>query len=277
MKKVEKKEEDKKVMQYADFPVRIAAFAIDFLVLILISVVVAIIFVVLNWALKIGFDIETVSSFAGFLINAGYYIFTTYYYGATVGKKVFGIQVVSTKDAKMDIGSVIVREVAGKFLSTMFFGLGYIWIIFDKKNQGLHDKLASTAVVYKKEKIKRWKVYLTAASFLVFSVGLFFWVLSGVLDEDFQEELNQSQVVEMVNKTLNTALLCSSENNKVISPISKIGGGDVCSEEIGTTWPKLGAGYEYGNISNTLIIIEKDNSPIIECNIENSSCRLIED
>jgi len=35
----------------------------------------------------------------------------------------------------------------GYFVSVIPFGLGFIWIAFDSKKQGFHDKLAGTVVV----------------------------------------------------------------------------------------------------------------------------------
>ena len=35
----------------------------------------------------------------------------------------------------------------GYFLATLPLGLGLIWVAFDKKKQGWHDKLAHTVVV----------------------------------------------------------------------------------------------------------------------------------
>jgi len=42
--------------------------------------------------------------------------------------------------------SAFLREVIGKFLSLFFF-LGFLWVIWDKKKQGWHDKIAHTIVV----------------------------------------------------------------------------------------------------------------------------------
>jgi uncharacterized RDD family membrane protein YckC len=44
-------------------------------------------------------------------------------------------------------GRMLVREWIGKWISGIVFGLGYIWILLDKANQGWHDKLVSTFVV----------------------------------------------------------------------------------------------------------------------------------
>lgn len=271
-----KKAEGLDPTRFAGFWIRVAAFAIDFIALILISIVAAIVFIVVERALSINLDIEVASSFAGFLINAGYYIFMTYTYGATIGKKIFGLRVETVSGEKLDIGTVIVREVAGKFLASMLLGLGYLWVLFDKKKQGLHDKLGSTVVVKTDRDVANWKIYLTAVSFLVIVGGFFLWVLFGVFDEDFQDEIDKKQVLTIVGVTLNAAKLCVSEGNLIEKPSSKLGGGDLCSDPIGTEWPKLGAGYFYGKVDNQRFFIVKDGEDVIECLVDENSCAILE-
>lgn len=273
-----KKHEDMiKGEKCAGFWLRFAAFAVDFFVLILISIIAAIAFVMFTRIAKINCDVEVVSSFVGFLINAGYYIFMTYRYGATIGKKIFGIRVKVKNGKALDIGTVIVREIAGKFLSTMFAGLGYFWIVFDKQKQGLHDKISRTVVVIEKEgRGSKWKVGVISSIFAVFLITFSIWIISGVLDEDFEDEINRDQVVLLVSRTLVSGKLCVSEGNELKDPLNILGKGDICSEKIGTTWPILGAGYEYGEIGNSAVFIDKNGVAVVECRIESSKCELIE-
>lgn len=77
-----------------------------------------------------------------------YFIYLTYKYRATIGKKILGIKVVSTGGDTLSLGQIIKRETIGKLLSGLFFGIGFLMVIFTKDRQGLHDKLAKTYVVY---------------------------------------------------------------------------------------------------------------------------------
>ena len=43
----------------------------------------------------------------------------------------------------------------GYFLATIPFGLGLLWVAFDPRKQGWHDKLADTVVVFKPDKRAR--------------------------------------------------------------------------------------------------------------------------
>ncbi len=272
---MEKRENQKDV--FAGFIVRFAAFAVDFLVIVLISIVVGFFFAIITKIANINWNVETVSSFVGFLLNAGYYVFMTYNYGATIGKRVFGLKVKSVKDEKLDIGAVIVREIAGKFISIMLIGLGYLWIVFDRRKQGLHDKLAGTIVVIDTDsKIAEWKIKVIAGIFALLLVCFSVWIVFGVVDEEFQDEINRDQVVLSVNKVLVSGKLCVSEGNDIRKPVSLQGGGDVCTEKIGIEWPKLFEGYQYGKINNNDIFIQKNGIDIARCKIKEVFCELVE-
>ncbi|MHB1298930.1 MAG: RDD family protein [Gemmatimonadaceae bacterium] len=69
-------------------------------------------------------------------------------HGLTPGKKVMGLRVVDSQSGQIPgFGKMFIREIVGRFLSGLIFGLGYFWAIFDKNGQAWHDKLASTVVL----------------------------------------------------------------------------------------------------------------------------------
>jgi uncharacterized RDD family membrane protein YckC len=66
---------------------------------------------------------------------------------ATPGKMVIRARIVDARTgAPPKLRQHVVRYL-GYFLSTFFLLLGFIWVAFDKKKQGWHDKLAGTVVV----------------------------------------------------------------------------------------------------------------------------------
>ena len=66
---------------------------------------------------------------------------------ATPGKMVVSIKVVdATTGQTMSVGQSVGRYFA-YFLSAFPLGLGFIWVAFDSKKQGWHDKLANTVVL----------------------------------------------------------------------------------------------------------------------------------
>jgi uncharacterized RDD family membrane protein YckC len=65
----------------------------------------------------------------------------------TPGKMVVSAKIVDAKTlGEPSTGQLIVRYV-GYFISAFVFGLGFLWVAFDKRKQGWHDKIAGTLVV----------------------------------------------------------------------------------------------------------------------------------
>lgn len=81
------------------------------------------------------------------IISVLYYSILTARNGATVGKKVFGMRVVTADGQPVGFGRALLRHTVGYLVSSLFFGLGFIWIGFDPHKQGWHDKIAGTYVV----------------------------------------------------------------------------------------------------------------------------------
>ena len=72
------------------------------------------------------------------------------YFQATPGKMVFKATIVDKiTGGKPSLGQLIIRYL-GYIVSMGPIGFGFIWIAFDKKKQGFHDKLANTVVVQPK-------------------------------------------------------------------------------------------------------------------------------
>lgn len=66
---------------------------------------------------------------------------------ATPGKLLFGCQVVDARSLqKITPGQAILRYLA-YIISTLPLGLGFLWILWDRRKQGWHDKLAKTVVI----------------------------------------------------------------------------------------------------------------------------------
>ncbi len=66
---------------------------------------------------------------------------------ATPGKMVISAKIVDAKTlGKPSTGQLIVRYI-GYFISAFVLGLGFLWVAFDKRKQGWHDKIAGTLVI----------------------------------------------------------------------------------------------------------------------------------
>jgi len=80
-------------------------------------------------------------------------LYFTYFHGTTgqtPGKMLFGLQVIQSSGEKMTPGIAFLRWV-GYIFSGLIFYLGFLWIAFDGKKQGWHDKIAGTVVIYRQE------------------------------------------------------------------------------------------------------------------------------
>lgn len=149
-------------VKYAGFWIRFVAVMIDGLIVGAISMIVGIFLGIASAIFK--FNADLLSAGLGYLLGWGYFVFMTYKYEATIGKRLVGIKVLSDKAEKLTLGQVILREVLGKILSTITLTIGYIMAGFTERKQALHDKIADTVVVYKdpNKKVPVWVIIIAS-------------------------------------------------------------------------------------------------------------------
>lgn len=135
-------------VQRADFGQRLGAILFDVL-LFLIGLMLATFLlssfsqksVVSSNAMLVAFYAVAVGLFAlNFVVLAGRE-------GQTIGKRLVGIRIVTEDGEPVTYVNVLLRHCAGYFLSALAGFLGFLWAIWDSKNQGWHDKIAKTIVV----------------------------------------------------------------------------------------------------------------------------------
>lgn len=82
----------------------------------------------------------------GFLITGAYY--TTFWVqsGATPGKSIVGLKVISENGGPITWGQAIGRYF-GTWLSGAIMGIGFLMAAFDEQKRTLHDRLAGTRVI----------------------------------------------------------------------------------------------------------------------------------
>jgi len=89
----------------------------------------------------------------GLIFGAGlisvYFLVGHLLWSTTVGMRLLGLQVVDGQGKRLGASTSVVR-VLGAALSAAYFGLGFLWIAFDSRRQGLHDKIADTLVIQRK-------------------------------------------------------------------------------------------------------------------------------
>lgn len=147
---------------YAGFFVRLTAFLVDMIIVNAALLVIRIPMWILtlnspdNVLVRDFIFQYSIIDIVCYLLTVLYFTLLTYYTGATLGKKLFQLRVVSTEDRKMTFFEVLYRESIGRFLSGVIMNLGYLLILAQKEHRGIHDLLADTSVIYYHEK----KVYV---------------------------------------------------------------------------------------------------------------------
>ena len=98
-------------------------------------------------------DLAQGMSMPGFLyvvasLVAGMAYFTWFHgiAGRTPGKMLLGLRVIRASGEPMTPGIAFLRWV-GYLISGLAFCLGFLWVAFDRRKQGWHDKIATTLVI----------------------------------------------------------------------------------------------------------------------------------
>lgn len=138
-------------VMYVGFGVRFVAMFIDSIVLFIIGLIVAAIYTVLvpqPLSRAEAQQQDIVLNLLGLATSTLYYIyFLTNRDGQTPGKAAMGIRIVKLDGTRLTAWDAILRNVIGYTISSLIFFMGYLWILFDDRKQGWHDKLARTVVV----------------------------------------------------------------------------------------------------------------------------------
>lgn len=72
--------------------------------------------------------------------------------GGTPGKLLMGCELVDGRSGhRVSLGQALLRYL-GYLLSALPLGLGFLWILWDRRKQGFHDKLAGTLVIREDER-----------------------------------------------------------------------------------------------------------------------------
>ncbi len=139
----------------AGFFVRLAAYLIDSLIVgigvtvtVRLPISIASLVVPDNILVRDFIFKYSVADIIIYALGVAYFIILTYQTGATLGKQVLHIQVVSAEDRQMTLFEVIYRETIGRFLSALVLSVGYFMIAIHKEKRGLHDLMSDTKVIY---------------------------------------------------------------------------------------------------------------------------------
>ncbi|MGB5326540.1 MAG: RDD family protein [Pseudomonadales bacterium] len=132
---------------YAGFWVRVGAALIDsILLLLVVGPLLTMVYGRDYWVSEAAFH-GSMDALLNWILPAIAIILFWYYKSATPGKMIFDLRIVDAQTGgKPSKGQLIGRYFA-YYVSTIPLGLGLIWVAFDKRKQGWHDKLAGTVVI----------------------------------------------------------------------------------------------------------------------------------
>ena len=135
-------------LRYAGFWVRLVAFILDGIVLWVISAALSPLFGGSMVSLEGGtYSVNTTGSTVSAVANLVYFVGFWAWRGQSPGMIPFNMRIVLADDGgKVDVVRVLLRYV-GLIISIVALLLGVIWIAFDRRKQGWHDKIAGTVVV----------------------------------------------------------------------------------------------------------------------------------
>ena len=195
--------------EYAGFGRRLLAYIVDFGILFLFGLIIPMLFGQQHPAstffnLKTIEELQTVGANSGsnfttmimFFFGLVYtLIFWVNYDGATPGKRIMGIKIIKDDRSKLTYSAAFIRYV-GMLISAFFFYLGYFWMIWDKKKQGWHDKMAKTYVVKTGAKPKTWLAIILALFFIlittVYSAIIFSHMFSLIEKEIAKQDISRT-------------------------------------------------------------------------------------
>ncbi|MDH4073498.1 MAG: RDD family protein [Gammaproteobacteria bacterium] len=141
-------------VEYAGFWIRVGATIIDTLLILLLTLPLLV--AIYGWDY---FDVEK----TGFIAGATDFILTWVapaiavivfwmYKQATPGKMALSIRIVDATTGSPPSAGQCVGRYFSYYVSIIPVAFGLIWVGFDRRKQGWHDKLAGTVVIRSKER-----------------------------------------------------------------------------------------------------------------------------
>lgn len=133
--------------EYAGFWIRLTAYLIDGIILWLIGLITDYV----SWQIfrlseASDITVRVALTSVAWLINIAYFVGFWTWRGQTPGKILLGVRVVGTDGSPLSIRRAFLRYL-GYIVSGIMLLIGFLWIAFDSRKQGIHDKIADTYVV----------------------------------------------------------------------------------------------------------------------------------
>lgn len=134
--------------EQAGFGLRYGAWMFDFLITLIAIMTFTFLVTAVSRRSVVGSNTDlvvvTALTFLLFVLN---FVVLAGLNGQSAGMRILGIRIVRVDGRPFTIKDAALRHLAGYPLSMAVFFLGFLWMLWDPRQQGWHDKLASTIVV----------------------------------------------------------------------------------------------------------------------------------
>ena len=265
--------------KYAGFWIRCCAYCVDFFVVFAISYLVGIVLGVFFATAGLQDVLAPIAGFLGVIVRWAYYVYMTYDYEATLGKKLFGLRVISASNEQVDLGQIFLRETVGKIASAVIFGIGFLMVGFNNKKEGLHDKIGKTRVVYGSSTgPEKWQIFLGGFVILI-AIGIFssfvLYLTTSARSNISQYKASSFYAHSVLLQVQEDAKKCIAGGGSITQPEMQNGIDSLCSNDPTIVWPELDSNSNYGLISNESIEIVLDDGEIFGCRVDDSNCGFV--
>jgi uncharacterized RDD family membrane protein YckC len=140
--------------EYAGFWSRFLAFLIDSLI---VTVVLVPLMIAIYGTQYFNLDFQLSGQAGGawdWAVNlalAAIAILFWKFRGATPGKMAISAKIVDARTGGAPSTGTLILRFFAYLVSMIPLGLGFLWIAFDRRKQGFHDKIAKTVVIYEQD------------------------------------------------------------------------------------------------------------------------------
>ena len=141
------KKPEEYALEYAGFWIRLGAAVIDGIIFLLILFILRYdVFLKFIALMLPPATFITIAIIVPWVIHIAYFVSLWAWRGQTPGMMITGIKIIRTDSSPLTWQYALLRYL-GCLVSTIILFIGFIWIAFDSRKQGLHDKIADTYVV----------------------------------------------------------------------------------------------------------------------------------
>lgn len=132
---------------YAGFWIRVVASIIDSIWLLILTLILGWLYYGQYYFDSQEFLLGSVDFVISYVLPLVLTVLFWIYKSATPGKIILGLKIVDAATFGQVSNGRLIGRYLGYYLSTIVLFLGFLWIAWDQRKQGWHDKLAGTVVI----------------------------------------------------------------------------------------------------------------------------------